>query len=118
MKRVRGLRIAIALLGGMIAAATPALAALAQENRQVNPYEQLGALVSDHCPAGFSAARLEGELDADWAQLKLTCVNQAGERLEEAPTAFAIAEMHDALGRIREDMARHRGRAGRLSSSA
>src|SRR6476661_5828325 len=90
-------------LGGMIAAATPLFPLVAQEERQVNPYEQLGILVSDHCPAGFRDARLEGELDTDWAQLKLTCVNQTGERREEIPPALAIAEMHDALDRIREE---------------
>lgn len=85
MRRIRVLRITIALSGGVIAAATPMFPLLAQEDRQVNPYEQLGSLVAEHCPAGFRDARLEGELDTDWAQLKLTCVDQSGKRREEFP---------------------------------
>lgn len=109
MMRARKLRKALAFLGGVIAAATPAFALLAQEDQQVNPYEQLGTLVANTCTAGFRDARLEGELDTDWAQLKLICVNQRGERREENMPALAIAEMHDALDRIREAMARQSG---------
>jgi hypothetical protein len=106
---VGNLKVVFALLASMIASAIPLFPLVAQEVRQVNPYEQLGRLVSDHCPAGFHDARLEGELDTDWAQLKLICVNQSGEPREQLPPAPIIAEMHDALDAIREEMARQSG---------
>ena len=103
------MRMVIALIVGMVAAATPLFPLLAQEDRQVNQYEQLGVLVADQCPADFRNARLEGELDTGWADLRLTCSASNGESIEARLHGVAMYQIHRTLDAIREEMAARSG---------
>src|SRR4051812_43621881 len=72
-------------------------------------YLQLGRLIAGQCPNGFREARLEGELDADRADLRLTWTGQDQGENEAPLEGVTVSEIQMALGDIREEMARQSG---------
>ena len=72
-------------------------------------YLQLGRLIAGQCPHGFREARLEGELDTDRTNLKLTWTGQDQSEAGAPLEGVAMDEIHAALNDIREEMARQSG---------
>src|SRR6185295_15920564 len=72
-------------------------------------YLRLGRLIAGQCPNGFREARLEGELDVDRADFRLTWTGQDQSEAEAPLEAVAMDEIRAALADIREEMARQSG---------
>ena len=72
-------------------------------------YLHLGRLIAGQCPSGFREARLEGALDTDEADLKLSWTAQDQSKGEMPCDPSALREIRAALEDIREEMARQSG---------
>lgn len=70
----------------------------------MDPYQELGHLVSEQCSPGFSRAVLEAEIDDDWAEMRVICVMPNGNSSEPEVPAAASVEMHDNLDQIWQQM--------------
>ena len=78
-------------------------------NQRMDNYNSLGHLVTSQCQAGFERAILRAELDEDWADLNLTCVMPGNEPIEADIRGIVMADIHEYLDGIREEMARQTG---------
>lgn len=72
-------------------------------------YNSLGHLVASQCQTGFERAVLRAELDEGWADLNLTCVMPDNGQVEADIRGIAMADIHEYLDGIREEMARQTG---------
>jgi hypothetical protein len=69
----------------------------------------LAELVVSQCPPAFKEAILKAELDEDWAQIELRYWTIDGHTNEVPLKGIAMADLHDALDSIREQMANQSG---------
>ena len=88
--------------------AAPALAT-ADEGESMDAYQALGEIVLSHCPDGFQRAVLSGELDEDWAEVRITCLVSRADPIYPDLDATTVVEVHRRLNDIREEMAQVSG---------
>jgi len=76
-------------------------------------YLALGRLIAGNCPAGFSEAILEAELEGNRADLQMGCAMPDGTEVEPDVGQQAVRDLHVLLHGIREKMAEEDGRRWR-----
>jgi hypothetical protein len=68
-------------------------------------YQTLTHIVSQQCPPGFIEARINAELDDDWARIRLVCVTNDEGEVEAPVRGIELADIHENLDGVREEMA-------------
>jgi hypothetical protein len=71
--------------------------------------QSLAAVVLSTCPTGYDEARLEAEVDENYAEMELLCYNQSGELVRSNLPGLSGPDIHDILDAIRERMAEASG---------
>jgi hypothetical protein len=71
--------------------------------------QDLAHAVINICPSGYNQAKLEAELDDDWARLDLRCIDDSGGETRALLKGGASLDLHDQLDIVRDEMARATG---------
>ena len=75
----------------------------------MDAFQTLAELMMSQCPAGYGGARLEAELDANYASVALVCQDEEGGELSiELPPRTSV-DLHYALENVRQEMAQQTG---------